>query len=110
MKVSVALFDTRATVRASLSRRVEKSSASSTLADDHAAMSGGFFERRRSGRPSRFETRLAYDPEQRGPSPLFAAQVLGQILNAGRNNPAAAARTYARATSRQKEKRLVGIL
>jgi hypothetical protein len=109
MRVGSALIETRLAARAGALRRVEKSSASGTLANDEAGKSAAYFERRRSGRQSRFETRLAYDADQSGPSAHFAAQIIGQMLNAGRNHPATAGRLYERSVVRYREKRFVGI-
>jgi hypothetical protein len=90
-------------------RRVEKTGGSAALRDEAGASQARFFERRRSAKASRFETRAAFDGDQNGPSAHFAAQVLGQVLNAGRNHPAASGRLYARASIRQREKRIVEI-
>ena len=109
MKVGAAHIQTRAPARAGLRRRVEKTSASSRLHDEERSSPARSLERQPATNASRFETRLAYDLDQSGPSPHFAAQVLGQILNAGRNHPASGARLYARANIRQKNKRVVGI-
>jgi len=109
MRVCSALIETRVPARAGSLRRIEKTSGSGTLRDGEAGSSARFFERRRSAKASRFETRLAYDADQSGPSAQFAAQILGQILDAGRNHPASGARLYARANIRQKDKQVVGI-
>ena len=109
MRVGSALTETRIPARGGSLRRVEKASGSSKLRDEETSSAARFFERRRSSKASRFETRLGYDADQSGPSVHFAAQVLGQILNAGRNHPAASARLYARANIRRTEKRIVGI-
>lgn len=109
MRLGSALIETRVPARAGTLRRVEKTSGSDGLRDDANASQARFFERRRSARASRFETKLAYDADQSGPSVQFAAQVLGQILNGGRNHPLSSARLYARANIRQKNKRVVGI-
>ena len=103
----------RATARAAVIRRVEKTNSCGALDEDslHQPVQPiGFVERRRSRRQSRFDTRASGNTERNGTSCAFVAQVLGQILDAGRQSPVAAARVYARASSAQKEKRIVGVL
>src|SRR4051812_32807253 len=110
MKLGGALIETRSPALGGSLRRVEKASGSNNLRDEQKSSPARFFERRRSTRASRFETRLPYDADQSGPSPHFAAQVLGQVLNAGHNHPAASACVYARSNIRQRDKRVVGIV
>lgn len=69
----------------------------------------GFVERRRSRQPSRFRRRL-HDVNQNGPSPVFAAQVIGQVLDTGRTSANAAARAYENASRQQRDGRVVDVL
>ena len=113
MKVAGYSLVPRATARTAVSRRVEKPNGSGNLGDDAGRQPMqvlGLIERRRRQRSSRFDTRSSCNAERSGTPIGFAAQVIGQILDAGRNSPIAAARVYARANNSQKEKRLVGIL
>ena len=113
MKVGANHLVSRSAGRAVFNRRVEKANRAGRLADDSLRQSVppvGFFERRRSNRSSRFETRASCDLEQNETPSVFVAQVLGQVLDAGRQSPIAAGRVYAHVKSSQKEKRLVGIL
>jgi hypothetical protein len=113
MKIAGSSVVPRSTVRGAVGRRVENINGSGKLGEDcfrQPVQPTGFVERRRSQRASRFDTRFYCDAERRGTPLGFAAQVLGQVLNAGRTSPIAAARVYARAISGQQKKRLVGIL
>ena|SRR5579871_6767699 len=113
MKVSGSPLVPRTTARAAAGRRVENSNGSGKLAEEafrQPMQPEGFVERRRSKRSSRFDTRFTCDAERSGTPLGFVAQVLGQVLNAGRNSPIAAARVYARATNSQRKTRVVGIL
>ena len=113
MKVAGSSLVPRATSRAAVSRRVEKANASGNLAEDsfrQPVPPAGFVERRRSKRSSRFDTRFYCDAERSGTPLGFVAQVLGQVLDAGRESPIAVTRVYARASSGRKEKRTVGVL
>ena len=113
MKAIGSHLDLRSTARTGFSRRVEKTNESGKLGDDslrQAVPPVRFFERRQSRRSSRFDTRLSYDPEQSGTPACFVAQVLGQILDAGRHAPVAAARVYARGGREQKRPRVVSTL
>jgi|SRR4051812_48493072 hypothetical protein len=113
MKIGGTHFDQRSAVRAGVSRRVENASGSSRLSDDvsrQAVPQARFFERRRSRRSSRFDTRAAYEAEQNGTPSAFVAQILGQILDTGHPNPVAVARVYARASRGQAETHIVSIL
>lgn len=99
--------------RAAAGRRVENVNGSGELGADsfrQPAAPADFPERRRSQRASRFDTRFYCDAERSGTPLGFVAQVLGQVLNAGRNSPIAATRVYARANASQKKTRVVGIL
>src|SRR3954467_4186634 len=111
MKVAASPLVSRATARAAVSRRVEKTNGSGTLGEDsfrQPVPPAGFVERRRSKRSSRFCTRFYCDAERSGTPLGFVAQVLGQVLDAGRNSPIAATRIYARANVSQKKTRTVG--
>jgi hypothetical protein len=113
MEIASGPLVLRATARAALRRRVEKSNASGKLDDGlcrESVQQAGFVERRRSQRSSRFDTRFYCDAERRGTPLGFVAQVLGQVLDAGRYSPIAVTRVYARANSGQKKTRVVGIL
>ena len=109
MRVGTALTETRTPARAGNLRRVEKTSGSATLHHEETASQTRFFERRRAAKASRYETRLAFDADRNGPSAHFAAQIIGQMLNAGRNHPATADRLYERSVVRYREKRFVGV-
>jgi hypothetical protein len=113
MKVVGSPVVPRRTARAAVGRRVENINGSGKLGEDsfrQPVQPPGFVERRRSQRASRFDTRFYCDAERSGTPLGFVAQVLGQVLNAGRNSPIAAARVYARANASQKKTRLVGVL
>ena len=113
MEIAARPLAVRATARAVIGRRVEKANGSATLREEtfrEPVQPAGFVERRRSQRPSRFDTRFYCNAERSGTPLCFVAQVIGQVLDAGRNSPIAATRVYARALSSQKRARLVGIL
>jgi len=113
MRIAGNSLVSRTTARSAVSRRVEKANSSGALGEDslrQPVQPIGFVERRRSRRQSRFDTRASGNMERNGTSCTFVAQVLGQILDAGRQSPIAAARVYARASSGQKGKRTVGVL
>jgi len=112
MKIAGNSLVPRATARTGVRRRVEKTNDSGSLSEDsfrQPVQALGFIERRRRQRSSRFDTRSSCSAERSGTPIGFAAQVLGQVLDAGRHSPIAAARVYARANKSQKEKRLVGV-
>jgi hypothetical protein len=113
MKIAAGPLAPRATVRSAVSRRVEKANGSGKLGEEllrQPVQPAGFVERRRSKRSSRFETRFHCDAERSGTPLGFVAQVLGQVLDAGRHSPIAATRVYARVGSSHKRTRTVGIL
>jgi hypothetical protein len=113
MKIAGCPVVSRSAARSAVSRRVENINGSGKLGDDsirQPVQPAGSVERRRSQRASRFDTRFYCDAERSGTPLAFVAQVLGQVLNAGRNSPIAAARVYARVGASQKKTRTVGIL
>jgi hypothetical protein len=113
MEIAGRPLVSRATARAAVGRRVEKANCSGALCEDSPrppVRPAGSVERRRSKRASRFDTRFYCDAERSGTPLGFVAQVLGQVLDAGRHSPIAAARVYARALSSQKKTRVVGVL
>ena len=112
MKIAGSPVVPRSAARAAAGRRVENINGSGKLGEDsfrQPVQPADFAERRRSQRASRFDTRFYCDAERRGTPLGFVAQVLGQVLNAGRNSPIAAARVYARASREQKQPRVVSI-
>jgi hypothetical protein len=112
MKIAAGSLAPRTTVRSAVSRRVEKSNGSGKLGEESLRQSvqpAGFAERRRSKRASRFDTRFYCDAERSGTPLGFVAQVLGQVLDAGRHSPIAATRVYARAGREQRPPRVVSV-
>jgi hypothetical protein len=113
MEIAGSTIPARVRARAVLRRRVEKANCADVLAGDlcsEPVQPAGFVERRGAQRASRFDTRFYCDAERRGTPLAFVAQVLGQVLDAGRNSPVAAARVYARANSSKKKTRVIGVL
>ena len=113
MKIGRNSSDLRTAGRAIAHRRVEKPNAPNSLPEKkarEAAPSVARAERRNAARASRFGTNYCGEADRRGTQVRFVAQVLGQILDAARNNPLQATRAYAQTSRACQETRYVGKL
>jgi hypothetical protein len=113
MKIGGNRSDLRTAERAIAHRRVEKSNAPNSLPEKkarEAASSVARAERRNAARASRFGTNYAGEADRRGTQVRFVAQVLGQILDAARNNALQATRAYAQCSRAGQETRKLGML